>query len=88
MYRTLVGLFVAVAGALLLAGLSFSATSSKPADIRILNGVEPESLDPQQLSSSAGRRIVDALFEGLTRTDATSLSAAPGVAESWELSDD
>lgn len=88
MYRTLAGLLVAVAAALTLAGLSFSATSSKPADVRVLNGVEPETLDPQQLSSSAGRRIVSAIFEGLTRTDAKSLQPAPGVAESWELSDD
>jgi oligopeptide transport system substrate-binding protein len=88
MYRTLAGLLIAVAGALLLAGLSFSATSSKPADVRILNGAEPETLDPQQLTSSVGRRIVSALFEGLTRTDAKSLEPAPGVAESWEISDD
>jgi oligopeptide transport system substrate-binding protein len=88
MYRTLAGLLIAVASALLLAGLSFSATSSKPADVRILNAVEPETLDPQQLTSSAGRRIVSALFEGLTRTDAKSLEPAPGVAESWEISDD
>lgn len=88
MYRTLAGLLLAVAGALLLAGLSFSVTSSKPADVRILNAVEPETLDPQQLTSHAGRRIVSALFEGLTRTDAKSLEPAPGVAESWELSDD
>jgi oligopeptide transport system substrate-binding protein len=88
MYRTLAGLLVAVASALLLAWLSFSASSSKPADVRILNAAEPETLDPQQLTSSVGRRIVSAIFEGLTRTDARSLGPAPGVAERWELSDD
>lgn len=88
MYRTLAGLLSAVAGALLLAGLSFSATSSKPADVRILNNVESETLDPQQLTSSAGRRIVTGLFEGLTRNEARSLEPAPGVAERWHISDD
>jgi oligopeptide transport system substrate-binding protein len=88
MYRTLAGLLVAVAGALLLAGLSFSATSSKPADVRILNGVEPETLDPQLLTTSPGRRIVSGLFEGLTRSEAKSLAPAPGVAERWDISDD
>jgi oligopeptide transport system substrate-binding protein len=88
MYRTLVGLLLAVASALLVAGLSFSATSSKPADVRILNGIEPESLDPQQVTGTNGARIVTALFEGLTRPDAKSLLPAPGVAESWDISDD
>jgi oligopeptide transport system substrate-binding protein len=88
MYRTLVGLLLAVASALLVAGLSFSATSAKPADVRILNGIEPESLDPQQVTGSNGGRIVTALFEGLTRHEAKSLLPAPGVAESWDISDD
>jgi oligopeptide transport system substrate-binding protein len=88
MYRTLAGLLAAVAGALLLAGLSFSATSSQPADVRILNAVEPETLDPQQLNGSGAARIVTGLFEGLTRYDAKSLEPAPGVAQSWDISED
>jgi oligopeptide transport system substrate-binding protein len=88
MYRTLAGLLAVVAAALLLAGLSFSATSSKPADVRILNSVEPETLDPQLLNGVSGRRIVSALFEGLTRSEAQTLEPAPGVAQSWDISDD
>ncbi len=88
MYRTLAGLLAVVAAALLLAGLSFSATSSYPADVRILNGVEPETLDPQLLNGVSGRRIVSALFEGLTRSEARTLAPAPGVARSWDISDD
>lgn len=88
MYRTLAGLLVAVATALSLAGLTFSATAQKRADVRIINTVEPETLDPQQLTSSAGGRIVTAIFEGLTRPDARSLEPAPGVAERWEISED
>jgi oligopeptide transport system substrate-binding protein len=88
MYRTLAGLLVAVVSALSLAWLTFSATVQKRADVRIINTVEPETLDPQQLTSSAGGRIVTAMFEGLTRPDARSLAPAPGVAESWDISDD
>jgi oligopeptide transport system substrate-binding protein len=87
-YRTLAGLIAAVAAALLLAGLSFSATSSRPADVRILNAIEPESLDPQVVNGSNAGRITTALFEGLTRHDARSLAAAPGVARSWDISED
>jgi oligopeptide transport system substrate-binding protein len=88
MYRTLAGLVAAVLVALLLAGLSFSATSRQPADIRILNAIEPESLDPQQVNGSHAGRIATALFEGLTRHEATSLRPAPGVAQSWDISED
>jgi oligopeptide transport system substrate-binding protein len=87
-YRTLAGLIAAVAAALVLAGLSFSATSSRPADVRILNAIEPESLDPQVVNGSNAGRITSALFEGLTRHDAQSLAAAPGVARSWDISED
>ena len=88
MYRTLAGLLTAIALALLLAGLSFSAATSRPADVRILNLVEPETLDPQQVNGTNTDRIVSALFEGLTRHDARTLLPAPGMAESWEVSDD
>jgi oligopeptide transport system substrate-binding protein len=87
-YRTLAGLIAAVATALLVAGLSFSATTSKPADVRILNSIEPESLDPQVVNGSNAGRITSALFEGLTRYDAQSLAPAPGVAQSWDISED
>ena len=88
MYRTLAGLLGVAAGAVLLAGLSFSASSSKRADLRILNAIEPESLDPQQLTATHTARLAQAIFEGLTRYDAPTLQPAPGVAEHWEISED
>jgi oligopeptide transport system substrate-binding protein len=88
MYRTLIGLLATVGAALLLAGLSFSASVGKPADFRFVNYTEPDTLDPQVLTSQPGGRIVTALFEGLTRHDARSMAPAPGMAQSWELSDD
>jgi oligopeptide transport system substrate-binding protein len=87
-YRTLAGLLATLAAGLLLAVLSFSATSLTPANVRFVNGVEPDTLDPGLLTGQPGGRIVTALFEGLTRPEASSLRAAPGVATSWEISDD
>lgn len=56
--------------------------------LRIGNQVEPESLDPHVVTGIAEHRILTALFEGLTRLDPQDLSVIPGVAESWEVSDD
>lgn len=88
MYRTLLGLVCALSLALLLAGLSFSASVETPADVRFVNGTEPDTLDPHMLTGQPGGRVATAIFEGLTRHDARTLAPAPGVAESWEISDD
>jgi len=87
-YRTLAGLLATLGVGLLLAALSFSASAGKPASVRFVNGVEPDTLDPALLTSQPGGRIVTALFEGLTRPEASSMRPAPGVAKSWEISDD
>jgi oligopeptide transport system substrate-binding protein len=88
MYRTLLGIAAALAAALLIVGLSFSSSRDAPADFRFVNGSEPASLDPHLITDEVSGRIAPALFEGLTRWNARDLSAAPGVAESWEISDD
>lgn len=88
MYRTLLGLMGALAAAVLLAGLSLSASVGAPANVRFVNGAEPKTLDPHLLTGQPGGRIATATFEGLTRYDPETLGPAPGVAESWEISDD
>jgi oligopeptide transport system substrate-binding protein len=88
MYRTLIGLLATLAAALFLVGLSFSASIGKPANVRFVNGTEPDTLDPQLLTGQPGGRIVTAIFEGLTRHDAKTLGPAPGVAKAWDISDD
>jgi oligopeptide transport system substrate-binding protein len=87
-YRTLAGLIAVLVAGLLLAGLSFSTTAREPASVRFVNGVEPETLDPHQNTGQPGGRIITALFEGLTRQEAKSMLPAPGVASSWDISDD
>ena len=56
--------FPFLAAALLLAGC---VRSGPPADLVIINGAEPESLDPGLLTGQADGRVALELFEGLTR---------------------
>jgi oligopeptide transport system substrate-binding protein len=59
-----------------------------PADVTILNGAEPESLDPAIITGQPDSRVVLGLFEGLTRPDAKTARPIPGLAERWEISPD
>ncbi len=59
-----------------------------PADVTILNGAEPQSLDPAIITGQADMRIVQGLFEGLTRVDPKTARPVPGLAESWDVSPD
>jgi oligopeptide transport system substrate-binding protein len=58
------------------------------ADLVIVNGIEPETLDPALILGIAEMRIVSSLFEGLTRLDAETAEPKPGLAERWEISPD
>lgn len=70
---------------ILLAGCGHDA---KKADLVIINGAEPESLDPHLITGQAEGRIAMALFEGLTRFDPVTAAPVPGLAERWEISND
>jgi oligopeptide transport system substrate-binding protein len=59
-----------------------------PADVTIINNVEPESLDPAIITGQADGRVVQGLFEGLTRLDPKTARPVPAMAESWEISPD
>jgi len=52
------------------------------------NGTEPAALDPHLVTGVSEHNILSALLEGLVRDDPKTLEALPGVAESWELSED
>ncbi len=88
MQRNLAGLVAIFAAAFGLVGLTFSASTELPADLRFINGTEPKTLDPQIMTGQPEGRIADAIFEGLTYRDPASLRPVPGAAESWELSED
>lgn len=88
MYRTLVGILAVFAAALLLAGFTFSRSTTAPADFRFVNGTEPKTLDPHLANGEPEGRLIWELFEGLTRLEPKTLKSVPGVAESWEISPD
>lgn len=74
----------------LLAGILFAgcARPEPPADITIINAAELESLDPAIITGQPELRVVQGLFEGLTRLDPQTARAIPGMAERWEISPD
>jgi len=88
MDRTLLGILTALAGALVLVGLTFHASVDAKADFRFANQTEPKTLDPQLITGQPEWRLAQALFEGLTRYDAKTMQPVPGIAEHWELSPD
>jgi oligopeptide transport system substrate-binding protein len=68
--------------------LTACAPLEPPADLVIVNGAEPETLDPAILTGQSDGRVAMALFEGLTRYHPVDATPEPGLAERWEISDD
>jgi oligopeptide transport system substrate-binding protein len=64
------------------------ARPEQRADIIIINGPEPQSLDPALATIQPDMRIVRCLFEGLTRLDPVRGVPEPGLAERWDVSED
>ncbi len=52
----------------------------------IVNGAEPESLDPAIITGQPDARVVLSLFEGLTRYDPRTGKGIAGLAERWDIS--
>jgi oligopeptide transport system substrate-binding protein len=78
----------AFAAALLLAGpVGSAAPAAAEKVLRIANMGEPESLDPHKTSTTGESRVLRQLFEGLVVHDPKA-NVAPGVAESWTISED
>jgi oligopeptide transport system substrate-binding protein len=80
--RFLVGIFLA---GLLSAGCF---RHEPPADVTIINGAEPETLDPAILVSQPDMRLARGLYEGLMRLDPKTGEPIAGLAESWDISPD
>src|SRR6056297_2887719 len=83
----IVGLVVLVASFGFASGTQEGA-SGELDEFIIGNGAEPESLDPHLISGVPEHRIMMAIFEGLVTPDPETARAMPGVAESWDISDD
>lgn len=52
------------------------------------NGSEPQGLDPHVVTGVPENHLVRALFEGLAVKNPYTLEPEPGVAKSWDISDD
>src|SRR5437588_1260066 len=74
---------------LLLAVISVTGCRPEPrADLVIVNGNEPESLDPAIVTGIPEMRITKSLFEGLVRLDPKTAEPVPALAERWDISPD
>jgi len=58
------------------------------ADIVIINGGEPESVDPHVVTGQLDGRVASALFDGLLQFDPRTGDPVPGIAERYDLSPD
>lgn len=56
--------------------------------LRYISGSEPESLDPAIPNGQPEARILMALYDGLVEYHPKTLEPIPGIAESWEISND
>ncbi len=66
--------------------LSDCGAGDKRADLVVLNGAEPESIDPAVITGQLDGRICYALFDGLLHFDRFG-KPQPAIAQRWELSD-
>jgi oligopeptide transport system substrate-binding protein len=82
--------FTRISASLLLLAFLFTGCMrhETPADLVIVNGIEPETLDPALVLGVAEMRIVSSMYEGLLRLDPKNAKPIPGLASSWEVSPD
>ena len=57
-------------------------------ELHLSNGTEPEDIDPHLVTGVPEHYIIASLTEGLVSEDPKTLKPVPGVAESWEVSND
>jgi oligopeptide transport system substrate-binding protein len=88
LYRTLLGILGVFVGALVIVGFTFSRSTGGRADFIVANDSEPKTLDPATMTGEPEGRLAMALFEGVVRYDPKTMTPAPGVAESWDISED
>ena len=65
-----------------------SAARLPRADFVLNNATEIQSLDPHTVTGIPEGRVMRAIYEGLTVKHPQTLEALPGMAESWEVSED
>ena len=56
--------------------------------LHLSNGSEPESIDTHIVTGVPEHNVISALTEGLVTEDPVDLHPVPGMAESWDISED
>ena len=74
--------------ALSLCLLAACSVSEPKAGLVVINGPDPQTLDPALATGLEDLRVINGLFEGLTRYDPVTARPIPGLAEKWEISAD
>lgn len=92
MHSMIVRIFLLVAAVALLAscgsGESNVASGNRAGILHFGNGSEPQALDPHVATGIPEHFIINALFEGLAVKNPYTLEPEPGVASSWDISED
>lgn len=70
------------------AGESNVSQGNREGILHFGNGSEPQGLDPHVVTGVPESKLIDALYEGLTRKNPWTLEPEPGAAASWSFSDD
>ena len=82
-------LLAAATSTLALGTLAAPALAQTPEGVLIVGQIaEPKSLDPAAVTAVNDFRILVNLYEGLVHYAPGTLEVAPGLAESWEISED
>src|SRR4051794_17422454 len=72
-----------------IAAHSHAAAAQIPDDVLVVGQIaEPKSLDPHAVTATNDFRILVNLYDGLVRFRDGSLDVVPGLAESWDISED
>ncbi len=87
-YKHLVTLSLALSMIACSQGESNVESGNRLGVLHMGNGTEPQGLDPHIATGVPEHHIIQALFEGLVYKDPNSLEVEPGVAESWQISED
>lgn len=81
-----------ITAAVLTALVAFTGCGKKSSrlasDFVINNSAEPQSLDPSQIQGVPEDRIYKSLFEGLVSYHPQTCEAVPGIAESWDITNE
>jgi oligopeptide transport system substrate-binding protein len=70
------------------AGESNVSQGNREGILHFGNGSEPQGLDPHVVTGVPESKLIDALYEGLTRKNPWTLEPEPGAAASWTFSED